>query len=210
MMLNQAAARWATIFLSGTFWERPDLCPTGGGRTGFHPAHSRCLCPSASGAATSGGDFAAGQQLPAPGRSGDPCSSQSGSLGGSSASPYSSQGATAVDSDAGGCRGLRHFSASGFGASSGRAATEDSRLGGEPAAAVFRLEPTGAIGLAGAALSPIMGGWLPVERASGIMAFIFGEDPLGFSYQPVLPDPSPERLFLLNRLRQFVPYKLRP
>ncbi len=55
-----------------------------------------------------------------------------------------------------------------------------------------------------------MGGWLPVERASGIMAFIFGEDPLGFSYQPVLPDPSPERLFLLNRLRQFVPYELRP
>jgi len=38
----------------------------------------------------------------------------------------------------------------------------------------------------------------------------FGEDPLGFSYQPVLPDPPPERLFLLNRLRQFVPYELRP
>jgi len=38
----------------------------------------------------------------------------------------------------------------------------------------------------------------------------FGEDPLGFSYQPVLPDPPPERLFLLNRLPQFVPYELRP
>lgn len=149
------------------FWERPELCPrgvAGGGRTGFHPAHSRCLCPSASGAATSGGDFAAGQQLPAPGRFGDPCSSHSGSLGGSSASPYSSQWATAVDSDAGGCRGLRHFSTGGFGAT----ATEDPRLGGEPAAA----------------LSPIMGGWLPVDRASGIMSFIgrslLGRIPWGF------------------------------
>ncbi|MFS8923333.1 hypothetical protein NW863_02480 [Synechococcus sp. B60.1] len=36
----------------------------------------------------------------------------------------------------------------------------------------------------------------------------FGKDPLGFSHQPVLPDPPPERLFLLNRLRQFMPYEL--
>ena len=36
----------------------------------------------------------------------------------------------------------------------------------------------------------------------------FGEDPLEFSHQPVLPDPPPERLFLLNRLRQFMPYEL--
>ncbi|MEN9202659.1 MAG: hypothetical protein Q6K80_00980 [Thermostichus sp. DG_1_6_bins_120] len=35
-----------------------------------------------------------------------------------------------------------------------------------------------------------------------------GEDPFGFTYKPVLPDPPPERLFLLNRYRQFVPYKL--
>ncbi|MEN9225561.1 MAG: hypothetical protein Q6L60_00270 [Thermostichus sp. HHBFW_bins_43] len=35
-----------------------------------------------------------------------------------------------------------------------------------------------------------------------------GEDPFGFSYKPVLPDPPPERLFLLNRYRQFVPYEL--
>ncbi|WP_414376434.1 hypothetical protein [Synechococcus sp. H60.2] len=37
---------------------------------------------------------------------------------------------------------------------------------------------------------------------------LLGEDPLGFSHQPVLPDPPPERLFLLNRLRQFMPYEL--
>ncbi|MCF2970773.1 hypothetical protein L1047_06130 [Synechococcus sp. Nb3U1] len=35
-----------------------------------------------------------------------------------------------------------------------------------------------------------------------------GEDPFGFTYKPVLPDPPPERLFLLNRYRQFVPYEL--
>ncbi len=35
-----------------------------------------------------------------------------------------------------------------------------------------------------------------------------GEDPFGFTYQPMLPDPPPERLFLLNRYRQFVPYEL--
>lgn len=35
-----------------------------------------------------------------------------------------------------------------------------------------------------------------------------GEDPFSFTYKPVLPDPPPERLFLLNRYRQFVPYEL--
>ncbi|MFQ3613583.1 MAG: hypothetical protein SNJ68_07705 [Cyanobacteriota bacterium] len=35
-----------------------------------------------------------------------------------------------------------------------------------------------------------------------------GEDPFGFTYKPLLPDPPPERLFLLNRYRQFVPYEL--
>lgn len=35
-----------------------------------------------------------------------------------------------------------------------------------------------------------------------------GENPFDFTYQPTLPDPPPERLFLLNRHRQFVPYEL--
>lgn len=35
-----------------------------------------------------------------------------------------------------------------------------------------------------------------------------GENPFDFTDKPTLPDPPPERLFLLNRHRQFVPYEL--
>lgn len=35
-----------------------------------------------------------------------------------------------------------------------------------------------------------------------------GENPFDFTDKPTLPDPPPERLFLLNRHRQLVPYEL--